>query len=145
MRKWLKYIFKIVINNYSVLSIDLNLSVCICPLQVTLSYKWIRLSLKGIDYYNTYYKLPLLFCVTFLGLGWITLLLLETNSTKKSQRINKFYKLLINVTFLMLAASSCFFISGNNPPILFVTLIKFINSLQPNHFHCSFIYMRTRH
>lgn len=80
--------------------------------QIKLCYEWINKSLQGIDYFNTYYKLPLLFCVTSVGLGWIVLLILETNSLKQCRKINRFYKLLINASFLAAAASSSFFISG---------------------------------
>jgi len=79
---------------------------------VKLCYEWINLSLQGIHYYNTYYKLPLLFCITFISLGWITLLILETNPVKKCRKINRLHKLLINGTFLTAAVCSSFVISG---------------------------------
>uniref|UniRef100_A0A2S2NAG3 GPI ethanolamine phosphate transferase 1 n=1 Tax=Schizaphis graminum TaxID=13262 RepID=A0A2S2NAG3_SCHGA len=86
---------------------------------VKLCYEWINLGLHGINYYNTYYKLPLLFCVTFVGLGWITLLILETNSIKKRRKINRFHKLLINGIFLTVAVCSSFLISAQSLPIQF--------------------------
>lgn len=86
---------------------------------VKLCYEWINLSLQGINYYNTYYRLPLLFCVTFVGLGWITLLILETNSIKKCRKINRLHKLLINGTFLTIAVCSSVFISAQSLPIQF--------------------------
>lgn len=69
--------------------------------------------LQGITYYNTYYKWPLLFCATLTGLGWIVLLVLETNSIQKSRRINYFHRVLINIIFLAVAALSSAFIFGN--------------------------------
>lgn len=76
-------------------------------------YNWINLSLQGIDYYNTYYKSPLLFFVTLISLGWIVLLILETNSIKKHRKIKKLYRLLVNGSFLTIAAFLSFFINGN--------------------------------
>lgn len=75
--------------------------------------EWINLSLQGINFYNTYYKLPLLFCVTFISLGWITLLIIETNSIKKNRKMNKLHKLWINIIFIIAAISFCIFINGN--------------------------------
>lgn len=86
---------------------------------VKLCYEWINLSLQGIHYYNTYYKLPLLFCITFISLGWITLLILETNPIKKCRKINRLHKLLINGTFLTVAVCSSFVISAQSLPMQF--------------------------
>lgn len=94
--------------------------------------EWINLSLQGIDFYNTYYKLPLLICVTFVGLGWITLLIIETNSIKKYRQINKFHKLLINVIFLIFAIASCVFINGKFISNI-VLMLKF-NKSKINYF-----------
>lgn len=77
-----------------------------------LCYEWINLSLQGIDYYNTYYKLPLLLCVTLTGIGWIILLIFETNSIKKCRKLNKLHKLAVNITFLIIFMSAYFFIYG---------------------------------
>jgi hypothetical protein len=90
---------------------------------VKLCYEWIHLSLQGIDYYNTYYKLPLLFCVTLVGLGWIGLLILETNSVKSRIKVNKYHKLLIHSIFLILAISSFLFINGKYFPDSFLLLL----------------------
>ncbi|VVC45401.1 Alkaline-phosphatase-like, core domain,Alkaline phosphatase-like, alpha/beta/alpha,GPI ethanolamine [Cinara cedri] len=102
------------IQNITTLTKELKSDEC-----VKLCYEWIHLSLNGIEYYNTYYKFPLLFCVTFIDLGWITLLITETSSLKSIKRINKFYKLLINVSFLILALSAFVFINAQSLPLQF--------------------------
>lgn len=79
-----------------------------------LCYEWINLGLQGIDYYNTYYKIPLLFCVTFAGFGWIILLILETNPVKKRRKVHRYYIFVINVTCVIIAVSSSVFISGKH-------------------------------
>lgn len=90
---------------------------------IKLCYEWINLSLQGIHYYNTYYKLPLLLCVTFVSLGWITLLILETSSIKKCRKINRLHKLLINGICLTVAVCSSFLISAQSLPMQFYVYI----------------------
>ncbi|XP_025204049.1 GPI ethanolamine phosphate transferase 1 [Melanaphis sacchari] len=90
---------------------------------IKLCYEWINLSLQGIHYYNTYYKLPLLICVTFISLGWITLLILETNSIKKCRKINRFHKFLINGIFLIVAVCFSFLINAQSLPMQFYVYI----------------------
>lgn len=95
----------------SLLTIITN-SFIICHLQIKLCHEWINLGLQGIEYYNTYYKYPLLFCVTFIGLGWIVLLIINTSYLKNIKKINKLHKLLINGSYLILMLFSFVFISG---------------------------------
>ncbi|XP_050437508.1 GPI ethanolamine phosphate transferase 1 [Adelges cooleyi] len=86
---------------------------------IELCYDWIHLSLNGIDYYNTYYKWPLLLCVTFIGIGWIILLILETMKITTCNEINRRTKNIINAIFCTATISCSVFIYAQALPLQF--------------------------
>ncbi|XP_050535795.1 GPI ethanolamine phosphate transferase 1 isoform X2 [Daktulosphaira vitifoliae] len=86
---------------------------------IKLCYEWIDLSLNGIDYYNTYFKLPLLLCVTLISFGWITLLIIETINTRSYRNKNNTTIIIVSLSFLLMAILCTIFIYAQSLPLQF--------------------------